>query len=105
MPDNPEAAPSAATTAAPVAAVPSAVAPAAAEETIKIKIRKHKQRSCDERDAKGKLCAGHLKRWYDYPKEIEALVGAHAEIYRCEFCRTLYKPDPQQMPNSYTLNY
>ncbi len=71
----------------------------------KIKVRKHKQRSCDEKDAKGKLCAGHLKRWYDYPKEIEALIGPDAEIYRCEFCKTLYRPDPMQMPNSYTLRY
>jgi hypothetical protein len=102
MADTPAPAPAAQTAAAASA---SADAPAAAEEKIKIKVRKHKQRSCDERDAKGKLCAGHLKRWYDYPKEVEALAGANAEIYRCEFCHTLYRPDPQQMPNSYTLNY
>lgn len=71
----------------------------------KIKIRKHKQRSCDERDAKGKLCAGHLKRWYDYP-EIAALIGGPTvEIYRCEFCKTLYRPDPEQLPHSFTLRY
>ena len=103
MPDSPATAP-AATTAA-VAAPAEAAAPALAEEKIKIKVRKHKQRSCDEKNEKGKLCAGHLKRWYDYPKEIEALVGPNAEIYRCEFCQTLYRPDPQQLPNSYTLNY
>jgi hypothetical protein len=83
----------------------SATAEAPAPASIKIKVRKHKQRSCDEKNEKGKLCAGHLKRWYDYPKEVEALVGPNAEIYRCEFCHTLYRPDPQQMPNSYTLNY
>jgi hypothetical protein len=71
----------------------------------KIKIRKHRQRSCDEKDAKGKLCAGHLKRWYDYPKEVEQVVGKNAEIYRCEFCKTLYRPDPEQMPHSFTLRY
>lgn len=71
----------------------------------KIKIRKHRQRSCDEKDAKGKLCAGHLKRWYDYPKEVEHIVGPKAEIYRCEFCKTLYRPDPEQMPHSFTLRY
>jgi hypothetical protein len=103
MPDSPAPAP-AATTAA-VAAPAEAAAPAPVEEKIKIKVRKHKQRSCDEKNEKGKLCAGHLKRWYDYPKEIEALVGPNAEIYRCEFCQTLYRPDPQQLPNSYTLNY
>jgi hypothetical protein len=98
----PEAAPQ--SPAAP--AVPAAAA-AVAEPAAppKVKVRKHKQRSCDEKDAKGKLCAGHLKRWYDYPKEIEALVGAGSEIYRCEFCKTLYRPDPAQLPNSFTLRY
>jgi hypothetical protein len=71
----------------------------------KIKVRKHRQRSCDEKDAKGKLCAGHLKRWYDYPKEVEQVVGPKAELYRCEFCKTLYRPDPEQMPHSFTLRY
>ena len=71
----------------------------------KIKAKKATQRACDEKDAKGKLCCGHLKRWYDYPKEIGAIVGASAEIYRCEFCQTLYKPDSSQPPHSYTLRY
>jgi len=73
--------------------------------TPKVKTRKPKQRSCDEKDAKGKLCAGHLKRWFEYPSEIAALVGKGAEIYRCEFCKTLYRPDPKQLPNSYTVRY
>ena len=92
-------------TPAPTPEAPAAAAPAveAAPPEIKIKVRKPKQRACDERDAKGKLCAGHLKRWYDYPKEVEALIGKNAEIYRCEFCKTLYKPDPKQMPQSFTL--
>ena len=86
-----------------------ATAASVAEETVtgppKVKIRKHRQRSCDEKDAKGKLCAGHLKRWYDYPKEIEQSIGHQAEIYRCEFCKTLYRPDPEQLPHSFTLRY
>ncbi len=79
--------------------------PAAVERARrkKIKVRKPRQRSCDEKDAKGKLCAGHLKRWYDYPKEMQAKIGKDAEIYRCEFCKTLYKPDPKQMPHSFTF--
>ncbi|HYB60960.1 MAG TPA: hypothetical protein VEH50_05725 [Methylomirabilota bacterium] len=101
-----------ATPAAPETSSPAASAQAQAASSApaqpaqpKIKVRKHKQRSCDEKDPKGKLCAGHLKRWYDYPKEIESLIGPNAEIYRCEFCKTLYRPDPMQMPNSYTLRY
>jgi hypothetical protein len=88
---------------APAAPAPAAPAVEAAPAEIKIKVRKPKQRACDEKDAKGKLCAGHLKRWYDYPKEVEAKIGKDAEIYRCEFCKTLYKPDPKQMPQSFTL--
>lgn len=83
----------------------AATATAAEEAPPKVKIRKHKQRSCDERDAKGKLCAGHLKRWYDYPPEIAKLIGLNAEIYRCEFCKTLYRPDPEQLPHSFTVRY
>jgi hypothetical protein len=86
-------------TAAAVATEPEAPAPP------KVKPKKATQRACDEKDAKNKLCCGHLKRWYDYPKEIEALVGKKAEVYRCEFCQTIYKPDRSKMPHSYTLRY
>ncbi len=102
-----ETAPQSTTPAAPPPTPPAAAAaaPVAAPAETKIKVRKPKQRSCDEKDAKGKLCAGHLKRWYDYPKYVEAKIGKDAEIYRCEFCKTLYKPDPKQMPHSFTLRY
>jgi hypothetical protein len=92
----------------PQPSIAAAVEPRAAETEpteIKIMVRKPKQRSCDQKNAKGKLCAGHLKRWYDYPKEVEAKIGKGAEIYRCEFCKTLYKPDPKQMLHSFTLRY
>ncbi|MGH9593358.1 MAG: hypothetical protein ACRD5L_09725 [Bryobacteraceae bacterium] len=77
--------------------------PTEAPKKPKIKVRKPRQRACDETDDKGKFCFGHLKRWYDYPKEIEALVGPKAEIYRCEFCHTLYKPNPGELSHSFTL--
>ena len=35
-------------------------------ETLKVKEKKPGQRACDEKDAKGELCVGHLKRWYYY---------------------------------------
>ena len=100
-PETPPQAAAPAPPAAAIAAPPEPAAPAAP----KIKPKKATQRACDERDEKGKLCCGHLKRWYDYPKEIEALVGAKAEISRCEFCKTLYKPDTSNPPHSYTLRY
>jgi hypothetical protein len=94
-------------TTVPTSAAPAMEATPAAEEkaTPKLKTRKPKQRACDEKDAKGKLCAGHLKRWFDYPPEIEKLVGKGAEVYRCEFCKVLYWPDPKQLPNSFTVRY
>jgi hypothetical protein len=99
-PANPTATPVAATTAA---ATPAAAAPAE-NAPPKVKVRAPRQRACDEKDAKGKLCCGHLKRYYDYPEEIAALVGGpHVELYRCEFCKTLYKPNMAEMSQSYTL--
>ena len=69
---------------------------------MKVKEKKPGQRACDEKDAKGELCLGHLKRWYfDEPHRLfptadeeEALkaFGKAAEVYRCERCRTLYRP-------------
>jgi len=92
-----------------ITSVPAAepAAPPAEEKSAapKIKTRKPKQRACDEKDGKGKICAGHLKRWFDYPPEVGKLLGQGAEVYRCEFCKTLYRPDPKQLPNSYTVRY
>ncbi len=62
--------------------------------TLTVKEKKPGQRACDEKDAKGKLCLGHLKRWYTPSQEIAKLVGKNAEIYRCERCHTLYQPSP-----------
>jgi hypothetical protein len=107
-PETPTPPAPAAAAAAPPAAPAAIAAPAAEPEAPagpKIKPKKPTMRACDEKDAKGKLCCGHLKRWYDYPKEIEALVGRKAEIYRCEFCQTIYKPGHTKAPRSYTIRY
>jgi len=69
----------------------------------KVKIKKHGQRACNERDEKGKFCGGHLKRWF-YTADvrerecgcIEKAWGADAEVYRCETCKTLYLPHPEE---------
>ncbi|HET9402244.1 MAG TPA: hypothetical protein VFO34_14975 [Candidatus Acidoferrales bacterium] len=99
----PPANPAAATPAKPDPPAAAAATASAEAKPPKVKIRKPKQRACDEKDDKGKLCCGHLKRFYDLPPEIEALVGHHAEVYRCEFCKTIYKPNLGEMPHSYTL--
>jgi hypothetical protein len=71
----------------------------------KVKRRVLRQRACNEKDAKGKLCAGHLKRWYFFGEEIKRKFGADAEIYRCERCKTLYLPNPDEPPRSGTLSW
>ena len=72
---------------------------------VKIKRRLPRMRACDEKAAKGKLCAGHLKRWYFFGEEVQRKFGAAAEIYRCEHCQTLYLPNPAEAPRTRTLAY
>lgn len=67
----------------------------------KVKIKKAGQRACNEKNEKGKFCGGHLKRWF-YASDVleqecgcvEKAWGRDAEVYRCEFCQTLYLPNP-----------
>ena len=60
--------------------------------TIIIKEKKPGQRACDEKDAKGELCVGHLKRWFTPDEETLSQAGKEVAIYRCERCHTLYRP-------------
>lgn len=69
----------------------------------KVKRRKLRMRACNELNAKGKLCAGHLKRWYRPTGEAAARFGLAAELYRCEHCRTVYLPNPDEAPRTRTL--
>lgn len=86
----------------------------------KIKVRLPFQRACNEKDAKGKLCSGHLKRWYGFGEDIRKHVaeylqnearsgpvaaGGELEIYRCEYCHTLYLPAPGFQTRSGTLQF
>ncbi len=71
----------------------------------KVKRRLPRMRACNEKDAKGKICAGHLKRWYFFGEEVKQKFGADAEIYRCEHCKTLYLPNPDEAPRTRTLAY
>jgi hypothetical protein len=87
------------------ALAPTAAPAASKPAQHKVRFRKPRQRACDEKDDKGKVCCGHLKRWYDFPKDVAALVGENAELYRCENCKTLYRPNPSDMPRSYTQRF
>jgi hypothetical protein len=70
---------------------------------VKVKRRFARMRACNEKDAKGKLCAGHLKRWYFFGDEVKRQLGASAEVYRCERCQTLYLPPLDEEPRTGTL--
>jgi len=68
-----------------------------------IKTRLLKQRACNEKNEKGKICAGHLKRWYHYDEVLRSRFGANVELYRCEKCKTIYLPNPEEEPRTATL--
>lgn len=70
----------------------------------KVKVKKLGQRACNEKDAKKKLCNGHLKRWFyaddvleQADGDIQRAWGDDAEVYRCEHCKTLYLPNPEDI--------
>ena len=67
----------------------------------KLKYKKQFQRACNEPNEKGKLCGGHLKRWFYLADVLEQACGDvrqafgdQMEIYRCEHCKTLYLAGP-----------
>ena len=70
-----------------------------------VKRRVPRQRACNQAGEKGKICAGHLKRWYFFGDEVRRKFGPDAEIYRCEHCQTLYLPNDQEAPRTRTLSY
>ena len=84
--------------------------PGGADETVatlsngvKVKRRMLRMRACTEKDAKGKICRGHLKRWFDLTDELKKMLGNNAEVYRCERCHTVYLPNAEEQPRTQTL--
>jgi len=71
----------------------------------KVKRRMARMRACNERNAKGKMCAGHLKRWYFFSDEAKEKFGPKAEIYRCERCHTIYLPNAEEGTRTGTLSW
>jgi len=64
---------------------------------ITLKVKQPGQRACDEKNAKGGMCCGHLKRWYTPDQQTLKQLGpdsAKLELYRCERCHALYRPAP-----------
>lgn len=71
----------------------------------KVKRRMLRMRACTEKDAKGKICRGHIKRWFGATAELKALFGPAVETYRCERCNTIYLPNPEEAPRTRTLSW
>lgn len=71
----------------------------------KVKRRMLRMRACTEKDAKGKMCRGHLKRWFDLPDELRTRFGDTPEVYRCERCKTVYLPNPAEAPRTQTIGW
>lgn len=69
-----------------------------------VKRRIKRQRACDEPMGK-KICAGHLKRWYGYGDEIVVMFGRNPEIYRCERCQILFRPNESETARTGTLAF
>ena len=78
----------------------------------KVKFKQPMQRACNERNAKGKLCGGHLKRW-SYGSDVKeqacgditAAWGRGVEVYRCEHCKTLYLPNAEDLGGRNVAGY
>jgi rubredoxin len=68
-----------------------------------VKTRLPFQRACNEKNAKGKLCSGHLKRWYAASADLKRQHGE--DLYRCEHCHTIYKPAPGFEQRTGTLQF
>ncbi len=71
---------------------------------IKVKRRMLRMRACTEKDAKGKMCRGHLKHWFTPTEEVRQKFG-QGDIYRCERCKTVYLPNPAEAPRTQTLEW
>ena len=60
----------------------------------KIKTRKPKQRACDERNEKGKLCNGHLKQLRTAGESADVHLRGDDVLSKCQTCGTLYMGPP-----------
>lgn len=89
----------------PAREIPQAEDVGELSDGTKIRRRAPRMRACSLKNEKGKMCAGHLKRWYFFPPEVAERFGQDAELYRCERCLTIYLPNEREPLRSGTLRY
>lgn len=73
-----------------------------------VKRRMMRMRACTQKDAKGKMCRGHIKRWFAptaEARQFAATLGGTPEIYRCERCKTIYVPNAAEPPRTQTMSW
>lgn len=73
-----------------------------------VKRRMLRMRACTQKDAKGKMCRGHIKRWFTPTEEVlqfAASLGGVPEVYRCERCKTIYLPNPAEPPRTQIMSW
>ena len=70
----------------------------------KVKRRMLRMRACNELNAKGKMCMGHIKRWFGDVAAFRDIPGAN-DAYRCERCHTLYLKNLEEVPRTGTLSW
>jgi hypothetical protein len=54
------------------------------------------QTVCTIKDAKGNICAGHVKQWFTAPPEVLAKAAPDNTIHRCQRCFAVYEGPPQE---------
>ncbi len=74
------------------------------EDGTKVKRRMLRMRACTEKDAKNKMCRGHLKRWFEAPAVVEQF-GDGNDVYRCERCKTIYLANPRETARTQTVSW
>lgn len=72
-----------ATTAKPKETQPREIKPLGEDQTV-----------CNEKNEKGQLCTGHLKRMMDGGAEVRALLARKQTVLRCQKCGQMYVGEP-----------
>jgi hypothetical protein len=54
------------------------------------------QTVCTVKDEKGKNCTGHVKQWFNPPRDVAAKAAPENTLHRCQRCFAIYEGPPQE---------